>query len=295
MTSTDFLTDCTAWHWLVGSVAVMVISFFLLVHDPSVSLATSVRRVVRPSQWRGLVYGYDAIVGAEDDNDDALLLLSMRALVAPREFCRVRATVYWRRPWTSERAPSRSAAATHERIVPFANQVLFVRAGGQHWPSQPVYTTIVTDAHGRFATRLPRGAVFALVTREKGEARDHAFVHAAHRDALMRDTDGDVASSAAERRRVWMRSPALRVDTRACTPAERTFDADAGSPADVEPLALVEGGVWPRDADIAVPVRSGDAQSELELELGGAVFVVDQRDPTLPPTHSRDATSAGIV
>ena len=159
------------------------------------------------------------------------------------------------------------------RVVPFAHQILFVRAGMSHAPRAPVYTTLATDAAGRFATLLPAGARFAVVTREKGEARAHALLRAGTNDEA--------------RRRVWMRTPAVVIDTRGC-------DGDRGR-------ALVTGAPWPQGASVSVPPEaeteaetdtSGESRPEAaaDAESGGMVFVADQRDPTLPQTHTRDFT-----
>ena len=160
--------------------------------------------------------------------------------------------------------------------MPFAHQILFVRAGMSHAPRAPVYTTLATDAAGRFATLLPAGARFAVVTREKGEARAHALLRAGTNDEA--------------RRREWMRTPAVVIDTRAC--------GDGGR-------AVVTGAPWPQGASVAVPPEAGTEPSaesgpesrpdnaEAGLDHGegsGMVFVADQRDPTLPQTHTRDFT-----
>jgi hypothetical protein len=166
--------------------------------------------------------------------------------------------------------------------VPFAHQILFVRAGMSHAPRAPVYTTLATDAAGRFATLLPAGARFAVVTREKGEARAHALLRAGTNDEA--------------RRRVWMRTPAVVIDTRACG-----NDGDGGGGG----RAVVTGAPWPQGASVSVPPEAGAEPSaepgsesrtdraEPELDNGndsGMVFVADQRDPTLPQTHTRDFT-----
>jgi hypothetical protein len=147
-----------------------------------------------------------------------------------------------------------------------------------HAPRAPVYTTLATDAAGRFATLLPAGARFAVVTREKGEARAHALLRAGTNDEA--------------RRRVWMRSPAVVIDTRAC-------DSGGGG------RAVVTGAPWPQGASVSVPPEAGAESStesgsesrtdnsEAELDHGnggGMVFMADQRDPTLPQTHTRDFT-----
>jgi hypothetical protein len=164
--------------------------------------------------------------------------------------------------------------------VPFAHQILFVRAGMSHAPRAPVYTTLATDAAGRFATLLPAGARFAVVTREKGEARAHALLRAGTNDEA--------------RRRVWMRTPAVVIDTRAC-------GGDSGGGG----RAVVTGAPWPQGASVSVPPEAGadpsaESGSESRTENAGAeldhsdgsgmVFVADQRDPTLPQTHTRDFT-----
>eukprot|EP00455_Lapot_gusevi_P001882 TRINITY_DN10720_c0_g2_i1.p1 TRINITY_DN10720_c0_g2~~TRINITY_DN10720_c0_g2_i1.p1 ORF type:complete len:148 (-),score=45.15 TRINITY_DN10720_c0_g2_i1:242-685(-) len=80
-----------------------------------------------------------------------------------------------RRLWDKGRAPTRAEQAEYNRIVPFANQMLFFREGRTNDVTKPMIATAYTDEKGEFSLKLPLG-VYSVVTREKGEAREHAYM-----------------------------------------------------------------------------------------------------------------------
>jgi hypothetical protein len=110
--------------------------------------------------------------------------------------CDISGQLTWRRPWTHNSEPSPAQAEEYARIVPFSHQVLvcsyvfkslitiktfnfvclvqFVRPGTTNAPEKPVFATFITDADGKFRTRLPRGHSFAVITREKGTRSMHS-------------------------------------------------------------------------------------------------------------------------
>lgn len=143
-------------------------------------------------------------------------------------------------------------------MVPFNNQMMFVRPGRRNYPALPIYATFFTDSEGRFSLRLPSAGVFTVITREKGESREHVYLRGKE-----------------EERRVWLETPAFLIDTHGCT-AET-------------PTVHVRGNGRPPGAAAAAGVGSG-SQEEVAVSEGleDALFVSDQRDPTLPTTHTRD-------
>ena len=206
---TEHPDPVTCLHVLIGSMATTMILFFLIWHDPRTPLSEQLRHTFSRA-W--------------------LSLPSPEASTGP-DLCEVSGQLTWQRPWLQETAPTAEQAAEYARIVPFAQQVLFVREGATNAASMPVVATFITDSGGFYRTQLPRGHQFAVVTREKGESREHVYIRGA----------ADVSA-----RQHWLQSPAF-VLTMACTPEDR--------------------------------------------ELPHQDYLVsDQRDPTLPSTHTRDAT-----
>jgi hypothetical protein len=261
-------------HWLIGSVACAVIAFWTLLHDPSLPLRESLARLDPRHLLTQSSSNGQSIISGEELQTDPHLLDTLRAIsvVATTGVCHVNATLLWQRPWTFAHRPTAAQQAAYAKIIPFSHQVLFVRPGSQHHPTMPVHATLVTDATGAIHTQVPCGAHFTIVTREKGEARDHVFMHAGHRDAISAD------SNIAAARQRWMQTPALVIDATqcACQAAEAVSVPSA--------LALVRGADWPANENV----------SELRAEHGELIaFIADQRDPTLPATHSRDLPGGG--
>jgi hypothetical protein len=153
--------------------------------------------------------------------------------------------------------------------------MLFVRPGGRNHPALPIYATFFTDSEGVFALQLPSRGVFAVVTREKGESRQHVYLRG-------KETE----------RAHWLAQPAFLIDTHACT-ADQPYvivQANGSPPLVASPTSTSSS------SSASIPTQkpqhaSKDHESTVSRrddEYSNALFVSDQRDPTLPSTHTRD-------